>query len=131
MFSPFHIGIYTHDIDKSSEFYRAALGFSLTWRGIVHHPTGLVEAAVLRLGGMDIELVKPVDPARVHSEAGPVQHLAFMAPSLDAAIKRFNDMDIPLSSEGVEVLPDFMGGIQHCFIAGPSGERIEICEPLK
>lgn len=131
MYRLYHIGVYTLDVEESLRFYLDVLGFTLEWRGVVHHPTGLVEAATLTLDGFTVELVKPVDLSRVRPLAGPVQHIALMVDSLDDAMEDLRKKNIPLSQEGVEVIGDFMQGIRHCFIAGPSGERIEICETLR
>ena len=85
---------------------------------------------MLKLGAFTIELVKPVDASRVRTLAGPVQHISLCVPSLDEAISGLKAKAVQLSTEGIEVLPDFLSGVRHCFIAGPSGERIEICEML-
>lgn len=127
----FHIGVYTKDIDVSIDFYSRILGFQKEWRGIVDHPTGKVEAAVMKLGDCILELVRPVDLGRVSNVAGPVQHIALRVKNLEEIIGDLSAKSISLSHEGVELIPTFYHGIKHAFIYGPSGERIELAEELK
>ena len=126
----FHIGIYTKDMDKSVGFYTEILGFNQEWRGIVDHPTGKVEAAVMRLGDCIIELVRPVDLSRVSNIAGPIQHLCLKVFELERVMGELSARGIAFSQEGVEVIPTFMKGIRHAFLYGPSGERIELAEEI-
>ena len=126
----FHIGIYTKDIQKSIGFYSEILGFKTEWYGNVDHPTGKVEAAVMKHGDCIIELVRPVDLARVTNTAGPVQHLALKVVNLEETMKLLSSKGVCFSQEGLEVIPTFMNGIRHAFLYGPSGERIELAEEL-
>mgnify|MGYP000913338752 CR=1 FL=1 len=126
----FHIGIYTKNIDSSISFYKNILGFREEWRGIVDHPTGKVEAAVMRLDDCVIELVVPVDLGRVANKPGPLQHLCLKVDHLDGVINELSAKGIKLSEEGLEIIPTFMNGIRHVFVYGPSGERIELAEEL-
>lgn len=126
----FHIGVYTKDMDKSVSFYSEILGFKEEWRGIVDHPTGKVEAAVMRLKDCVIELVLPVDLSRVSNIAGPIQHLCLRVDDLEKLMDTFSAKGIYFSQEGLEVISTFMNGIRHVFIYGPSGERIELAEEI-
>ncbi len=126
----FHIGIYTKNIDGSITFYKDILGFSVQWRGVVDHPTGKVEAAVMRLGDCVIELVVPVDLKRVANTAGPIQHLCLKVDHLSSVMDELSAKGIEFSWEGLETIPTFMNGIRHAFIYGPSGERIELAEEM-
>lgn len=127
----FHIGIYTKDIDQSVDFYTEILGFSLHWRGIVDHPTGKVEAAVLWLNDCTVELVQPVDLSRVNTAAGPIQHLCLKVENLEAIMASLEKRGVVFSAEGLESLPTFLNGIRHAFLYGPSGERIELAEEYR
>lgn len=126
----FHIGIYTKDMDKSVTFYSKILGFKEEWRGIVDHPTGKVEAAVMRLNDCVIELVLPVDLSRVSNVAGPIQHLCLRVDNLENVMDALSAKGIDFSQEGLEVISTFMNGIRHAFFYGPSGERIELAEEI-
>ena len=56
-----HIGIYTKSVDESLAFYTEVLEFQKQWRGIVDHPTGKLDVAIISRGGCVIELVRPAD----------------------------------------------------------------------
>lgn len=126
----YHIGIYTKDIDISIKFYEDILEFTKEWTGVVDHPTGKVEAAVLRLGDCVIELVKPVDLNSVSNIAGPVQHLALKVNGLEKLIKALEAKGVTFSFEGLETIANFRNGIRHAFLFGPSNERIELVEEI-
>lgn len=126
----FHIGIYTKDMNQSVKFYSDILSFKEEWRGIVDHPTGRIEAAVMRLGGCIIELVVPADLTRVSNIAGPVQHLCLKVEQLEKVMEELSHKGVEFSHEGVEIISTFMNGIRHAFLYGPSGERIELAEEL-
>ena len=126
----FHIGIYTKDMEQSVSFYSEILGFKEEWRGMVEHPTGKVEAAVMRLKDCIIELVLPVDLSRVSNIAGPIQHLCLRAEDLEKVMGDLSAKGIDFSQEGLEVISTFMKGIKHAFFYGPSGERIELAEEI-
>jgi len=126
----YHIGIYTKDIDISLKFYEDILEFTKEWRGVVDHPTGDVESAVLRLGDCVIELVKPVDLNRVTNIAGPVQHFALKVNGLEELMEAIETKGVTFSFEGLETITNFRNGIRHAFIFGPSNERIELVEEI-
>jgi len=126
----YHIGIYTRDIDISLKFYEETLEFNREWRGEVDHPTGKVEAAVLRLGDCVIELVKPVDLNKVSNIAGPVQHLALKVNGLEKLMTVLEAKGVTFSFEGLETIANFRNGIRHAFLFGPSNERIELAEEI-
>lgn len=121
-----HIGIYTLDLDRSIEFYVRCLGFRLEWKGIVHHRTGELPVATLRMGACVIELVLPADAGRVRRMEGPIQHLALRVEDLDGCIAHLGANGIDLD-EAVEEI-EYGGGMRHCFVRGPSNERIELCQ---
>ncbi|MBE3100993.1 MAG: VOC family protein [Firmicutes bacterium] len=124
----FHIGIYTKDINTSIDFYSEVLGFEQQWHGMVDHPTGLIEAAVMALDDCIVELVKPTDLGRVNNSAGPIQHLALRVSDLPSVMQSLKEKGVDFSHEGLEELPTFGKGISHAFLYGPSGERIELAE---
>ena len=123
-----HVGIYTLDMEASIRFYCDGLGFALRWKGIVPHETGQLPVATVVLGNCVIELVHPADKSRVHRQEGPIQHIALKVDNLDKTIKELVGKRIPLD-EGVSEI-QYEGGVRHCFIRGPSNERIELGEPL-
>jgi len=125
-----HIGVYTKDVDKSIEFYTRILGFQKEWRGIVDHPSGRFDVALIKLGDCMIELVRPADLGRVADAPGPVQHIALKVSDLEKVMEVLRGKGIDFQNEGLETLTTFRNGIRHCFLYGPSGERIELAEEL-
>ena len=121
-----HLGVYTLDLDASLDFYVRGLGFQLAWRGIVPHRTGRLPVATLRLGSCTLELVRPADDARVRRPEGPIQHLALEVDDLDSTIVELEERGLSLDEEPEEIA--YEGGLRHCFIRGPSNERIELCQ---
>jgi catechol 2,3-dioxygenase-like lactoylglutathione lyase family enzyme len=123
-----HIGVYTLDIQSSVDFYVRCLDFELLWQGIVPHKTGRLPVATLRRGDCVLELVRPADESRVRRVEGPIQHLAFLVDDLDAAIADLSAKGVPLDED--PELIEYDGGLRHCFVRGPSNERVELCQRL-
>jgi lactoylglutathione lyase len=125
-----HVAVYTEDIDESIDFYSNLLGFRVYWRGIVDHPTGKIDAAIIRQGDCVIELVRPVDSKRIGKEAGPVQHIALRVSDLPSLLEELSSKEARFEFDGIEELPTLLDGVKHAFIYGPSGERIELAEEM-
>jgi catechol 2,3-dioxygenase-like lactoylglutathione lyase family enzyme len=123
-----HIGIYTKSVDESMAFYTEVLEFQKQWRGIVHHPTGKLDVAIISRGGCVIELVRPADLSVITSKAGPVQHVALKVSHIDEHVEKLKRREIELHPKKVEFLPTLLNGVKHIFLYGPSGERIELTE---
>jgi lactoylglutathione lyase len=125
-----HIGVYTKDIDVSIKFYEEILGFERVWRGIVDHPTGKLDVAVIKHENCIVELVRPADLNRVAKDAGPVQHIALKVYDLEKLMREIQSKGVEFSFEGLEEIPTFWKGIRHAFLFGPSNERIELVEEM-
>ncbi|MFA6506211.1 MAG: VOC family protein [Treponemataceae bacterium] len=123
-----HVGIYTLDLDISVDFYSRCLGFRLVWRGIVHHKTGELPVATLQLGSFVIEIVRPAAAEKVRYAEGPIQHLALLVEDIEGCITDLEAKGVGLDEEIDEIGYD--GGTRHCFVRGPSNERIELCERI-
>ncbi len=126
----FHIAVYTKNVDDSIDFYSRLLGFQVDWRGMVDHPTGKIDAAVISLGDCVIELVRPVDPSRLAKVAGPVQHIALRVSNLQSLLKDLASKGARFEFDGIEELPSLLSGVRHAFIYGPSNERLELAEEM-
>ena len=126
----FHIAVYTKNVDNSIDFYSNLLGFQVDWRGMVDHPSGKIDAAIISLGDCVIELVLPVDPSRIANEAGPVQHIALKVSNLQSLLKDLASKGVRFEFDGIEELPTLLNGVRHAFIYGPSNERIELAEEM-
>lgn len=121
-----HIGVYTKDMAESIRFYTEILGFKVQWHGIVDHLTGKIEAAKVVLGDCIVELVKPANLENVHSIPGPVQHIALKVTDLPSVMDQLAAKGIQFADEVRHI--NFDGGLRHCFLFGPSNERIELAE---
>jgi lactoylglutathione lyase len=125
-----HIGIYTKSVDESLAFYTEVLEFQKQWRGIVDHPTGKLDVAIISTGDCVIELVRPADLSVITPKAGPVQHVALRVSHLEEHVEKLERRRIELHPTEIEFLPTLINGVKHIFIYGPSGERIELTEEL-
>ena len=123
-----HIGIYTKSVDESLAFYTEVLGFQKQWRGIVDHPTGRLDVAMISRGSCVIELVRPADLTVITPKAGPVQHLALKVSHIEAQVEKLERRGVELHPVKIEFLPTLLNGVKHIFLYGPSGERIELAE---
>jgi catechol 2,3-dioxygenase-like lactoylglutathione lyase family enzyme len=123
-----HIGIYTRSVDESLAFYTEVLAFKKQWRGIVDHPTGKLDVAIIRRGDCVIELVRPADTTLITPKAGPVQHVALKVSHIDEHVEKLERRGVELHPAKIEFLPTLLNGVKHVFLYGPSGERIELAE---
>jgi catechol 2,3-dioxygenase-like lactoylglutathione lyase family enzyme len=123
-----HIGIYTRSVDESLIFYTENLEFQQQWRGIVDHPTGKLDVAMISMGDCVIELVRPADLSVITPKAGPVQHVALKVSHIEAHVEKLERRGIELHPAKIEFLPTLLNGVKHIFLYGPSGERIELAE---
>jgi lactoylglutathione lyase len=123
-----HIGIYTKSVDESLAFYTEVLEFQKEWRGIVDHPTGKLDVAIISRGGCVIELVRPADLSVITQKLGPLQHVALKVSHIEAHVEKLERRGIELHPAKIEFLPTLLNGVKHIFLYGPSGERIELTE---
>jgi lactoylglutathione lyase len=123
-----HIGIYTRSVDESLAFYTEVLAFKKKWRGVVDHPTGKLDVAIVKKENCFIELVRPADLSIITPKAGPIQHVAFKVSHIEEHVEKLERKGIELHPSKIEFLPTLLNGVKHIFIFGPSGERIELAE---
>lgn len=126
-----HIGIYTKSVDESLAFYMEVLEFQKEWRGIVDHPTGKLDVAIISRGGCVIEFVRPADLPVITQKLGPLQHVALKVSHIEEHVKKLERRGIELHPAKIEFLPTLLNGVKHIFFYGPSGERIELAEEYK
>ncbi len=121
-----HIAVYTKNMDETMDFYVNRLKFTNTWKGMVMTRNGMANAAVVKMGDCVLELVVPPDLGKVNRLAGPVQHFALRVQNMNETIEFLRSQGIEISEEPEDIA--FEGGVRHCFIYGPSNERIELAE---
>ena len=115
-------------MDESLAFYTEILAFTKQWRGIVDHPTGKLDVAMINRGTCVIELVRPADLSIITPKAGPVQHVALKVSHIEEHIEKLERKGIEVHPAKIEFLPTLLNGVKHIFLYGPSGERIELVE---
>jgi glyoxylase I family protein len=105
-----HVAITVAELAPALEFYTRVLGLAER----TDRPGDLRPGAWLDVGGQQVHLVvgTPPDPQG--------QHFAILVDDLDATAAR-------LRADGVEVTdPQPIGSSWQCFLADPSGNRIEL-----
>jgi lactoylglutathione lyase len=138
-----HINIQSADVEKSVQFYRDALGFTLVDTSEVDRNGTIAHYALLKLGTCVIEVSPAPQPAAAGGAPGAAPAAPGAAPAAPAPIGHFalsvSDVDkavAVLKAKGVAIArepsnnPQLFGGIRMVFITGPSGERIELFQFL-
>ncbi|MPM46898.1 hypothetical protein SDC9_93605 [bioreactor metagenome] len=81
---------------------------------------------MLKAGSQTIELVQYFHDKECNRRAGIVDHIAFIVPDMDKALKQLTQHNVPLLQDKPKVLPDKI----IMFFSGPDGERLEFIENL-
>ena len=125
-----HIAVFTRDLGVSIDFYER-LGGRLLQRGEAQKPKGVNQIVMMELADFQIELIEPHDGTEVRAQAGPVPHFALRVDDLEktAAALRAAGVDTFQTLEP-NVLPNLFGGLRNWYLAGPSGELIELMQPM-
>ncbi|MGI6091411.1 MAG: hypothetical protein GX348_08420 [Veillonellaceae bacterium] len=122
MYEVAHIGVVVKDAQLSSKFYCDVLGCEVY---------EIIESTELKLimlksGSQIIELVQYFHDKECERGAGIVDHIAFIVPNMDLAVKQLARHNVPLLQDKPKVLPDK----KIMFFSGPDGERLEFIEIL-
>ena len=86
MFSDIHhVSYLVPDLDNAIESYAQMLGAVVTGRGAV---ANLGEVAFLRVGGVEVEFIRPEDTAALDGGGGAwvVHHMAYAVEDLDRVV---------------------------------------------
>lgn len=128
-----HIGVYTHDIEKSKEFYVEKLGFNLDYETRVPKPENkYLDIAFVSCGNLVIELLGPKDKTIFTPGClGSVNHIAIKTDDIKKSINNLKSRDIVFETEKPILLNNLMGGVEVIFFKGPSGERLELFAAVK
>ncbi|KKB39133.1 VOC family protein [Bacillus thermotolerans] len=119
-----HTAIIVSDMDRSIAYYESMFGFKVRLRG----ENNTREMAFLYLEqqpGMEIELIRDIDPTMSYSSTGLVNHLAFTVQNIEEAIFQFREKGIEFLSQ--EPNPTLEGGRMILF-HGPNGELLQLVE---
>ena len=117
-----HIGIRVADMDASIKFYVDTLGFELT----NEQSMGATKLAFLNIGTCLLELIQPADFAP--REAGSIDHIAVEVIDIEPLVCRLIEKGVKFLTDGINVVPELLGGVKNIFFEGPDGERIEFFE---
>ncbi len=95
-----HIGIAVHSLDEALKFYRDTLGLHVHVQDTV--PDQGVKAALLTIGGSEIELLEPLTPESgvgkfLARKGEGLHHICFQTPDVDAELEG-------LKGKGVELV---------------------------
>ena len=91
-----HVCIAVRDIEETLKFYEELFGLEVSG-DIENIPDQSVRAALIRVGGSQLELIEPTDPdgpiARFISDRGEtVHHLCFEVENLDQKLEDLNEL---------------------------------------
>ncbi len=109
-----HVSINVRDAAEGLEFYTQVLGF----RQRSDRPDFRFGGAWLDLGDQQVHLIEGTPPA----DHG--QHFAIRVADLDAAVTELRERGFEVSE------PSPVGGARQSFLHDPSGNRIELHEPV-
>ena len=88
-----HIAILTTDLENSISWYEK-LGGQCYAKGEVEKPTGTNHLAMVRLPGVDLELIEPGDGTPVEPAGGVIPHFALETDDLDASISQLRELGV-------------------------------------
>ncbi len=107
MFSDIHhVSYLVPDLDAAIESYARMYGAVVTGRGTV---ANLGEVAFLQVGGVEVEFIRPEDPATLESSSGDyvVHHVAYAVEDLDRVVAEHRSRGFRFLTD--EPFTNFMG----------------------
>ncbi len=122
-----HTAIIVANMDETIHYYSDMFGFKVRLRG----STTKREMAFLYLEeqlGIEIELIRDIDPIGEYNKSGVVNHLAFTVEDINKAIKHYKNKGIKFLSS--EPQPTLEGGRMILF-HGPNDELLQLVERVK
>ncbi|MFB3169553.1 VOC family protein [Neobacillus sp. 179-C4.2 HS] len=119
-----HTAIIVSDMDHTIQYYSDMFGFKVRLRG----SSKTREMAFLYLEeqpGMEIELIRDIDPLDEYNKSGIVNHLAFAVEDINQAISYYEKKGIKFLSD--QPKSTLEGGLMILFY-GPNGELLQLIE---
>ena len=97
-----HVALVVRDLDEALEFYRDALGLTVSARREV--PEEGVEIAFLPMGPSEIELLRPLDPENsigrfLEKRGEGIHHLCARVDDIEAAVARLEAAGARMATE--------------------------------
>ncbi len=119
-----HIAVSTLDMEESIAFYEK-IGGKLLQRACNEKPEGMLELALVALGGVTIELLKY--PYPVNMDGGNIPHFAMLVEDVDKAAELIRAAGVDTFKTAEKAVNSrLFGGLENWFFKGPSGEEIEL-----
>ena len=119
-----HIAVCTENMEESIAFYEK-LGGRLLKRDYLEKPEGMLDLALVELGGVTVELLRY--PYPVHMGWGSIPHFALYVSDVDEAARRIRAAGVDsFTAPEKNDDPRLFGGLENWFFTGPSGELIEL-----
>ncbi len=118
MYSLGHIGIRSSNLEKSLNFYVDALGGEKEKE--FDMPSG-AHLIFVKFTDFSIELIYRADDDRTPGR----NHFAISVPDIRAAVRQLNDHGFAVSESAIKPMGS---SALNCFLEGPDGECIELCE---
>ncbi len=122
-----HTAIIVGNMDETIHYYGDMFGFKVRLQGSNEKR----EMAFLYLEeqpGMEIELIRDIDPIGEYNKSGIVNHLAFTVEDINKAIQHYKSKGIEFLSP--EPQPTLEGGRMILF-HGPNDELLQLVERVK
>ncbi len=94
-----HVGIAVHSLDAALKFYRDTLGLHVHAQDTV--PDQGVKAALLTIGGSEIELLEPLSPDSavgkfLQRKGEGLHHICFQTADVDAELEGLKEKGVEL-----------------------------------
>lgn len=127
-----HIAVMTRDLAQSIQFYEK-LGGTLLARGQAQKPGGVNQLALVQLTSFVLELIEPYDKAAMplETQGAPLPHFAIAVDDLEQTAQALRAAGVDtFQTAAPNVLPELFGGLRNWFFTGPSGELIELMQPI-
>ena len=122
-----HTAIIVGNMDETIHYYGDMFGFKVRLQGSNEKR----EMAFLYLEeqpGIEIELIRDIDPIGEYNKSGIVNHLAFTVEDINKAIQHYKSKGIEFLSP--EPQPTLEGGRMILF-HGPNDELLQLVERVK
>jgi catechol 2,3-dioxygenase len=118
-----HVGLYVADLARMEDFYARVLGFTVTDRGQLPSPAGLVDLVFLSRDPAEHHQLVLASGRPAQLQFNVVNQLSFRVPDI-ATLRQFHDV---LQAEAVaEMRPVTHGNAISLYCRDPEGNRLEV-----
>jgi catechol 2,3-dioxygenase-like lactoylglutathione lyase family enzyme len=125
-----HIFLRTSDFDKTIKFYEN-LGFTQDTYDEIVRDGGVTRLALISCGNCVLEVCQPVDADLMNPDAeGCFAHLCLSVDNLANTVEDLKSKGVVFVQDDIQTLSLF-GGIRNINLIGPSGETLELYEPIE